>query len=164
MTAAPIAPTSPFLEEAPPELNARLAEVLPAGEEPLLRLASDMADDAAYGERWLVLTRKRLLLVGVDGTDEAAIDAIRDARVEALVGGGFLQVNRKEGPPLLLHYSGSHAPKFAEACEAVNQLARDRWVQLMWKAFEEADLPADAAAVMKTFLAQVATFLINQER
>lgn len=121
---------SPFIEESSPALAERLTGLVPAGEEILLRLASDMADEALYGERWLVLSRKRLLLVGVDGADEAEIDQIRDARVEALVGGGFLQVNRREGPPLVLHYSGSQAPKFAEACEAINQLARDEEPEL----------------------------------
>lgn len=75
---------------------------------------------------------------------------------------GFL-VFRFGGPQDYIAERGHPRLRLRHAPFAVSQEARDRWVQLMWKAFEEANLPADAVAVMKTFLAQVATFLINRE-
>jgi hemoglobin len=40
--------------------------------------------------------------------------------------------------------------------------ARDRWMQLMSDAIVEAGLPAEAESVMRTFLGDIATFLINR--
>lgn len=45
---------------------------------------------------------------------------------------------------------------------AISQAARDRWVQLMTRALVEAELPPQAADVIRPFLEDVATFLINQ--
>ncbi len=44
----------------------------------------------------------------------------------------------------------------------ITQAARDRWVQLMDKAFQEAQLPPEAAAAIRSFFDQMATFMINQ--
>lgn len=43
----------------------------------------------------------------------------------------------------------------------VDRAARDRWVQLMDRALDEAALDPEATAVMREFLGNVATFLIN---
>ena len=43
----------------------------------------------------------------------------------------------------------------------LNQVARDRWVQLMDRALDQAALPADAAYVLRQFFHHMATFLIN---
>jgi len=45
---------------------------------------------------------------------------------------------------------------------AIDARARDRWMQLMTEALEEADLPDDVSEVMRAFLDGVATFLINR--
>jgi len=44
----------------------------------------------------------------------------------------------------------------------LDQRARDRWVALMDRALDAAALPADAEAVLRAFLRETATFLINQ--
>ena len=43
----------------------------------------------------------------------------------------------------------------------LDQAARDRWVQLMDRAFVEAQLPEDAAKVLRDFFHHMATFLMN---
>ena len=45
----------------------------------------------------------------------------------------------------------------------LDQAARDRWVQLMDRALDEAALPAEAAAVLRQFFHHMATFLINAQ-
>ena len=45
---------------------------------------------------------------------------------------------------------------------AIDQTARDRWVQLMSRAFEEAQLPADAERLLREFLEATATAMINR--
>jgi hemoglobin len=44
----------------------------------------------------------------------------------------------------------------------IDQAARDRWMQLMDNAFTEAALPLQAHQLLRTFLDQMATFMINQ--
>lgn len=44
----------------------------------------------------------------------------------------------------------------------IDQAARDRWMQLMNKAFAGAALPAEVEAHLRAFLDQTATFMINQ--
>ncbi len=43
----------------------------------------------------------------------------------------------------------------------LNQAARDRWVQLMDRALDQAELPADAAKILRDFFHHMSTFLIN---
>ncbi|MGA2509715.1 MAG: globin [Candidatus Acidiferrales bacterium] len=44
----------------------------------------------------------------------------------------------------------------------INQAARDRWMQLMNKAFADAGLPAEAEQFLRAFFEQMSTFMINQ--
>ncbi len=44
----------------------------------------------------------------------------------------------------------------------VNQAARDRWMELMSKAFAEAALPAEAEQLLRGFFEHMSTFMINQ--
>jgi hemoglobin len=43
----------------------------------------------------------------------------------------------------------------------LDQRARDRWVALMDRAIDRAELPADAAHLLRQFFDQTATFLMN---
>jgi hemoglobin len=45
---------------------------------------------------------------------------------------------------------------------AIDQTARDRWVQLMDRAFDAAALDPEAAAVLREFLHGMATFMVNR--
>jgi hemoglobin len=45
----------------------------------------------------------------------------------------------------------------------ITQAARDRWMQLMDKAFTNASLPTEAEQSLRTFLEEMSTFMINRE-
>ena len=45
----------------------------------------------------------------------------------------------------------------------VQEVRGDRWMQLMDRALEEADLPPEVAPPLREFLDGVATFMINRE-
>jgi hemoglobin len=45
---------------------------------------------------------------------------------------------------------------------AIGTVARDRWIQLMSHALDEANLPEAVHATLKTFFASTATFLMNR--
>lgn len=66
------------------------------------------------------------------------------------------------GPQDYLVKRGHPRLRMRHAPFAVNQAARDRWMQLMDNAFAEAALPAEAAAALRTFFDGFATFMINR--
>ena len=45
----------------------------------------------------------------------------------------------------------------------INQAARDRWMDVMNRAIDQADLPPDVTPLLREFLDGVATFMINRE-
>ncbi|MCC7336597.1 MAG: globin [Pirellulaceae bacterium] len=51
---------------------------------------------------------------------------------------------------------GRHAPF------AIDRERRDRWMLLMNRAIDEAELPGEVSATMREFFEHIATFLINQ--
>lgn len=67
------------------------------------------------------------------------------------------------GPARYIERRGHPALRRRHFPFRVDQAARDRWVQLMDRALDEAGLDAEATAVMREFLGNVATFLINTE-
>lgn len=116
----------PYIEEPPPQVAHKLDEVRGEGEVVHIQVATDMVDDRAYGERWLVATDKQLYFIptnGADGIEQVPIDQVQGAEAQQLVGGGFLEVARKEGPPTYLHYSNSLHPKFVEVAAGIGRLS-----------------------------------------
>jgi hemoglobin len=65
------------------------------------------------------------------------------------------------GPQRYIERRGHPALRKRHFPFEVNQVARDRWVLLMNNALDETALPAEVTAVLREFLASVATFLIN---
>jgi hemoglobin len=72
-------------------------------------------------------------------------------------------IGRCGGPPRYIEQRGHPRLRMRHAPFAINQAARDRWMQLMAKAIEDADIPPDIAPVLREFLDGVATFMINRE-
>jgi len=73
----------------------------------------------------------------------------------------FLVV-RFGGPSRYLEQRGHPRLRMRHASFPIDQRARDRWVQLMDAALQEASLPAGAERVLRTFFDSTATFLINR--
>lgn len=67
------------------------------------------------------------------------------------------------GPPRYIEERGHPRLRLRHLPFAIGQAARDRWVANMDRAFEEAQLPAEAAQVLRTFFADIATFMINRD-
>lgn len=65
------------------------------------------------------------------------------------------------GPDRYLLERGHPRLRMRHAPFALSQEARDRWVALMDRALDEAELPPHIVAIMREFLHQTATFLIN---
>jgi hemoglobin len=73
-------------------------------------------------------------------------------------------VGRFGGPHRYLETRGHPRLRMRHAPFPIDQAARDRWVALMDRALEEAALPGEAAAVLRAFFHETATFLVNRSR
>jgi hemoglobin len=66
------------------------------------------------------------------------------------------------GPPVYLEQRGHPRLRMRHAPFSIGQNERDRWVQLMNRALDEAMLPEEARRALRTFFASTATFLMNR--
>jgi hemoglobin len=66
------------------------------------------------------------------------------------------------GPQRYLETRGHPRLRMRHGPFAIDQGARNRWIQLMNKALEETALPAAAEDVLREFFDSVATFMINR--
>ena len=118
----------PFIEPLSSPMERELGALVSPSETVLIRVVTDMADGERFGKRWLVVTDRHLLFPRANGDDQTTrvpLDAVREAKVEALVGGGRLEIDRQDGQaPQHLYYSSSLAQKFTEVAEAIQRLSR----------------------------------------
>ena len=70
-------------------------------------------------------------------------------------------IGRFGGPPTYMERRGHPRLRMRHAPFKLDEAARNRWVQLMDRALDEAGLPADAVQVLRPFFHDVATFLRN---
>lgn len=71
-------------------------------------------------------------------------------------------VGRFGGPPRYIEERGHPRLRMRHLPFAIDQSARDRWVQLMDRALEITALDAEAAVILREFLHAMATFMINR--
>ena len=74
---------------------------------------------------------------------------------------GFL-VYRFGGPSTYIEERGHPRLRARHLPFRINQAARDRWMQLMNKAFVAAALPIEVEKHLRAFFEQMSTFMINQ--
>ena len=119
-----------------PEVVAQWRGLMTSGEETLLVATSDIRRDGRFGTRWIVVTDRRVAVLSEpepgtngDGFDPEAVNLelsqISDARAEALVGGGRLEVRVNGYFTPIIEYSSSLAAKFTEIARGIQQLAKD---------------------------------------
>ena len=70
-------------------------------------------------------------------------------------------IGRFGGPPTYIEERGHPRLRMRHLPFKVDQAARDRWVLLMNNALAEAQLPADADAVLRAFFEGMASFMMN---
>jgi hemoglobin len=66
------------------------------------------------------------------------------------------------GPASYIEERGHPRLRIRHAPFAIGQVARDRWLQLMTRALNEAALPDDARQVLQSFFESTTTFLKNR--
>jgi len=71
-------------------------------------------------------------------------------------------IYRFGGPPLYIEQRGHPRLRQRHAPFPIGQGARDRWVQLMNRALDEAKFPDEVQQLLREFFGAMATFLRNQ--
>ena len=71
-------------------------------------------------------------------------------------------IGRFGGPDRYIQQRGHPRLRQPHAPFAIDQAARDRWMQLMSSALDEAALPADITDTLRSFFDQTATFMVNR--
>jgi hemoglobin len=71
-------------------------------------------------------------------------------------------IGRFGGPPRYIEQRGHPRLRMRHAPFAIDEAARNRWVELMDRALDEARLPGDATSLLREFLHAMATFMINR--
>jgi hemoglobin len=71
-------------------------------------------------------------------------------------------VGRFGGPARYIEQRGHPRLRMRHMPFTIDQAARDRWMQLMNRALDEAALDPEATALLRGFLEAMATFMINQ--
>jgi hemoglobin len=71
-------------------------------------------------------------------------------------------VGRFGGPPRYIEQRGHPRLRMRHMPFAIDRAARDRWMELMSRALDQAALDAEAAALLREFLGAMATFMINR--
>jgi hemoglobin len=71
-------------------------------------------------------------------------------------------IYRFGGPETYIQERGHPRLRMRHAPFAIGQAPRDRWVQLMNRALDEAMLPDEARHVLRAFFEAMATFLMNR--
>ena len=72
-------------------------------------------------------------------------------------------VGRFGGPPRYIEQRGHPRLRMRHMPFAIDLAARERWMQLMTRALDQAQLDPDATALLREFLGAMATFMINRE-
>lgn len=71
-------------------------------------------------------------------------------------------VGRFGGPPRYIEQRGHPRLRMRHAPYAIDQQARDRWMQLMTRALDDTRLPAESDAALRAFFDGTATFMMNR--
>ena len=114
-------------------------------------------------------------VIGEDGFERLSLAFYRQVPTDDLLGPMYpaddLEAARRRlrdflifrfgGPQRYLEQRGHPRLRMRHAPFAIGQAARDRWLQLMTRALEEADLPDQVTCVLKAFFESTSTFLIN---
>lgn len=72
-------------------------------------------------------------------------------------------VGRFGGPQRYMQQRGHPRLRMRHMPYKLDQQARDRWVQLMERALDEAKLPNESADLLRAFFHHMASFLINSQ-
>lgn len=116
-----------------------LPKQIDIGEEIIFAINGDIGSEGEFVEEWLVLTEKRLQLFNKDGKelDRIAIDAIKEARLVHVIGGGHLIIDDQDRSLIFSRFTVVKLKYFSTACKRINNLVNQEPIEPL----SEKDLP-----------------------
>ena len=116
---------NPLVERPPDDFAERIAAA--EGDEKLhVRVAADLSPDLSFGQRWLIVTDKRIVILDAEEAPlEISLGEVTSAQMRSLVGGARLVIERKDKTPVSVYVSSTAAPTFADAADRIGELDRD---------------------------------------
>ncbi|MFQ6132812.1 MAG: ABC transporter transmembrane domain-containing protein [Armatimonadota bacterium] len=116
-------------EELPPDVESSVRRLLDGDDEIVYSIASDIGQDGRYGQQWLVVTKRRLLLMTPDGDGrprhDIPIKEIDAARIDNLVGNGMFEVVTNGRVHQVVRYSNTLATDFAKLARAIERQVKE---------------------------------------
>ena len=121
----------PFPDPLSAPITRQWSDLKVPDEEVLLSATSDVRVDGTFGDRWLVVTDQRVVVLPDqraerDGLLAVPMSAISSATTSQHVGGGLLEVERDGQVIPVVEFSNSLAPKFAEVARGIQQIAEGK--------------------------------------
>lgn len=106
------------------QLPALLREQLKA--ELLFSAKTDLLENGRFGEQWLAITDKQIIVWQKDGTQllQLAVSELADARAVSAVGGGTLLADTLKGPIVIARYTAALSPIFGFAAKLLSAIAK----------------------------------------
>jgi len=119
----------------PPALERNLRKLLAPGEVTVMHLPSDLTEELAFSERWLVVTNRRILAFPAaldDGAKplEVPFKGLKSVEIVPVVGGGVLVAQEKTGTRPILHFTNSQTAIFGEIAKGINQVSKGKKLEL----------------------------------
>jgi ATP-binding cassette subfamily B protein len=115
-----------LVEAAPAWVERTLSDFLEAGEERRALFCSDMTLEGEFGQVWLAITDRRLLVLSEDSDRPVQLHLplrnITGVRARDYAGNGFLEVVTEDGAYSALRYSRAIAHKAGAASRLLEQL------------------------------------------
>ncbi|MBP1990636.1 ABC transporter ATP-binding protein [Paenibacillus eucommiae] len=105
-------------------LPVHLQETL--SEEPLFTAKSDLQEDGKFGELWLAITEKKVLVWSAEGSPLCTLtmEDVVDARAVGAIGGGSFIADTKAGPVVLARYTAALSAMFSFAAKLLAAIAK----------------------------------------
>lgn len=110
-----------ILEKLPDKIRAQMSD------EPLFSAKTDLRNNGHFGEQWVTLTEREILLWETDGLQyfNLKIEDLKEARAVNGVGGGTLLVDTKKGPVVVARYTAALSSVFGFAAKLLTAIAKD---------------------------------------
>lgn len=90
-------------------------------------LQSDLTLGRQYGESYVVVTDRRIVVVDADGhVFSLLLESVSEVKIEELFGSARLVAHTDEGVRRLVFYSRALVPEFSVLCRAINEILRGK--------------------------------------
>ena len=113
-------------EELPEQVASLLSSVLHENENAVYYVSSDIDENGKFGERWLVLTKERVVTVNpaTNHVLKIPLSSIRSSTVKDYVGNAELLVETDQGEIPVIRFSRAQMEEFHNAAKLVDKVAK----------------------------------------